>query len=320
MKILFIADIHIKIRQKNIPTDWAINRFKMFLEQTAIMQEKADMLILGGDIFDTLPNTLEISLYVDLIKSIKIPTYVYSGNHEAITKTATFLSHLKDLTYHLNDKVTLVDDFHYIEDIDLFIIPYNKLKEDYPRKKGKICCTHVRGEIPPHVKPEIDLDLLSGWELVLAGDLHNRNNSQRNIQYPGSPYTTSFHKEEVETGAILLDTDTLEIEWLKYNLPQLIEKSLEIGEEKYVDGFHHYKYTIVGDMDQLSSVEADELVTKKHINKINDVQLILDSHLSIDQEAAEFMEHILMLNPEAISKALSKLRDECSQELLNDNS
>ena len=61
-------------------------------------------------------------------------------------------------------------------------------------------------------------------------------------------------------------------------------KSLEIGEEKYVDGFHHYKYTIVGDMDQLSSVEADELVTKKHINKINDVQLILDSHLSIDQK------------------------------------
>ena len=62
MKILFIADIHIKNKTKNIPTDWAINRFKMFLEQTAIMQEKADMLILGGDIFDTLPNTLEISL------------------------------------------------------------------------------------------------------------------------------------------------------------------------------------------------------------------------------------------------------------------
>ena len=45
--------------------------------------------------------------------------------------------------------------------------------------------THVRGEIPPHVKPEVDLDRFEDFPIVFAGDLHAHSNSQRNIVYPG---------------------------------------------------------------------------------------------------------------------------------------
>ena len=67
---------------------------------------------------------------------------------------------------------------------------------------GNICFTHVRGEIPPHVKPEMDLELFAKYDLVLAGDLHSYENSQKNILYPGSPVTTSFHRHNVDTGII----------------------------------------------------------------------------------------------------------------------
>ena len=56
--------------------------------------------------------------------------------------------------------------------------------------------THVRGEIPPHVKPEVDLDMFEDFPVVFAGDLHAHSNTQRNIVYPGSPMTTSFHRSK----------------------------------------------------------------------------------------------------------------------------
>ena len=59
--------------------------------------------------------------------------------------------------------------------------------------------THVRGEIPPHVKPEVDLDRFEDFPVVFAGDLHAHSNTQRNIVYPRSPMTTSFHRTEVQT-------------------------------------------------------------------------------------------------------------------------
>ena len=67
--------------------------------------------------------------------------------------------------------------------------------------------THVRGEIPPHVTPEVDLDRFNDFPVVYAGDLHSHSNTQRNIVYPGSPMTTSFHRDVVKTGYLLIDEE-----------------------------------------------------------------------------------------------------------------
>ena len=40
--ILFTADWHIKLGQKNVPKDWAINRYRMFFSQLADIEEKVD--------------------------------------------------------------------------------------------------------------------------------------------------------------------------------------------------------------------------------------------------------------------------------------
>lgn len=312
MKILFTADVHIKLGQKNVPVEWARNRFQLFIEQFAEMQNQADLVIVGGDVFDKVPTTDEMELYFDFVASFKKPTIVYPGNHEALKKETSFLSHLKRATNRLNSLVTICDDYQFGTDID--IIPYNKLA-DFQKNygtldfSGRILCTHVRGEIPPHVKPEIPLELLDRWQVVLAGDLHSYENSQRNILYPGSPYTTSFHRNSVDTGAILLDSTTLEHQWLKFRLPQLIRRTVGVGDPKLPTDFDHTIYQVEGDMQELGELEDSELIDRKVIRRDTDSSLILDSEMSMSEEIKEYLTYILELPEPTIEAVLKEFQN-----------
>jgi DNA repair exonuclease SbcCD nuclease subunit len=307
MNILFIADIHIKLGQKNVPIDWAKQRFELFIEQFAEMQQGADLVVLGGDIFDRLPTMDEVELYFDLMSSITKECVLYPGNHEMVKKDTTFLTYLKRATQRINPLVTIVDDFYTRQGIDF--VPYNRLKELETTKytfDERILCTHVRGEIPPHVKPEVDLQLFDRWNLVLAGDLHSYENSQRNILYPGSPYTTSFHRNRVDTGAILLDTTTLEHSWLKFNLPQLIKQTVGVHDPKPQTAFDHTIYEIEGDLHELGQLEDSDLIDKKVVKRAQETQLILDPELSLGEEVREYLTYILQLNEVAVSETLKE--------------
>jgi len=312
MKLLFTADIHIKLGQKNVPIDWAKNRFNLFVEQFAEMQTLADFVVIGGDVFDRLPTMDEVELYFDLVASLTKPAVIYSGNHEMVKKDTTFLTYLKRATNRLNKLVTVCDD--YRSDIlggAIDIIPYNKLRDFQDNYStldfhGNILLTHVRGNIPPHVKSEIPLELLDRWQIVLAGDLHSYENSQRNILYPGSPYTTSFHRNEVDTGAILLDLDSLEHQWLKFNLPQLIKKTVGVSDPKPQTTWHHTIYEIEGNLHELSQLEDSELIDKKVVKRAQETQLILDPNLTIAEEVREYLTYILTLPDETIQQVLEE--------------
>lgn len=314
MKILFTADIHIKLGQKNVPVNWARNRFELFISQLQEMQKSADLVVVGGDVFDKLPNTEEVELYFDLVASFTKPTIIYPGNHEAIKKDTSFLTHLKKSTHRLNPLVTLVDDYYEDDKFSIDIVPYNRLKDFVDSYStldfhGKILCTHVRGEIPPHVKPEIPLELLDRWQVVLAGDLHSYENCQRNILYPGSPYTTSFHRNRVDTGAILLDVDTLEHSWLKFDLPQLLKVTVRAGDPTPPTDFDHTIYEIEGDMQELGQLEDSELIASKVIKRDTDSALILDPEMTLNQEVREYLTYILELPEETIERVLKEMQN-----------
>lgn len=310
MKILFTADIHIKLGQKNVPIDWALNRYDLLEEQLYDLQEQADIIVLGGDVFDKLPNMAELEVYFKLISIFRKPTFIIPGNHEALKKDTTFLTQLKFVSASVNPKVCIIDDYFTYEGIDF--IPYNKLKE-YEKNQNilnfdnHILVTHVRGEIPPHVKPEVDLDLFNRWEVVLAGDLHSYDNSQRNILYPGSPATTSFHRNVVDTGVILFDTDTMGHEWVKLKLPQLLRQTIKAGDSMPATDYHHTIYEVEGDMAELANMEDNALLDKKVVKRDIDTALILDPTMTLEAEVAEYLQYILQLSDEAITKALKEL-------------
>jgi DNA repair exonuclease SbcCD nuclease subunit len=316
MKLLFTADIHIKLGQKNVPTSWAHNRYEILMDQLWDVQKSCDLFVVGGDIFDKLPNMEELEVYFDFVASCSIPTLIYSGNHEAVKKNTTFLTNLKDVTNKINESVVVIDDYYNNEFID--IIPYNKLKEweKDPSSfvpSNKILCTHVRGEIPPHVKPEVDLEIFNPWKLVLAGDLHSYDNCQRNILYPGSPVTTSFHRGLVDTGVIIVDTDTLDHVWQKLEVPQLIRKTIKAGEQAVPTEYHHTVYEVEGDMTELGQMEDSELIDKKIVKRETDVALILESDLSLGQEVEEYLRYVLALNDASIEKILLEFSNYADQ-------
>jgi hypothetical protein len=256
----------------------------------------------------------EVELYFDLIASTKKPSVIIPGNHEMLKKDTTFLSHLKRATQQLNNLVTICDEISsdLIKGID--IIPYNKLKlwaDNYQNYSfnNRICVSHFRGEIPPHVKPEVPLDLFDRWNIVLAGDLHSYENSQRNILYPGSPYTTSFHRTKVDTGAILLDTDTLEHKWIKFELPQLIRKTVGVNDPKPPTDFDHTIYQVEGDMHELGELEDSDLIDRKVIKRESDTALILDPEMSFSEEIREYLTYILELPENTIDKVLKEFQN-----------
>lgn len=318
VKVLFTADIHIKLGQKNVPVEWAKARYQRLFKTICdlCISEKINLLIIGGDIFDKVPSMAELELYFDLLMQIRCETVIYSGNHEADKKNTTFLSNLKNISRYISgvdrsesSHITIIDDFDSFYGIDF--IPYNKLKEYHPADidfHSRILCTHVRGAIPPHVQPEIDLELLARWDLVLAGDLHSYSNSQRNILYPGSPVTTSFHRSLVDTGVIILDTETLQHEWVKLDMPQLLRKTIAAGEPMPQTEYHHTIYEVTGNMADMASTTDTELLDKKIVDKSSEAALILNN-MSIEQELTEYLLYILNLTEAQVKEITTEFID-----------
>lgn len=306
MKLLFIADLHIKLGQKNVPVDWAKNRYKLFNDGISKLQESVDLVILGGDVFDRMPTIEELEVYFSMLPIFTKKTYIIPGNHESVKKNTTFLTSLKEVTSAINRRVEIIDDYHSIDGIDF--IPYNRLKEYHPADidmHGRILITHVRGEIPPHVKPEVDLAIFDRWEVVLAGDLHSYENSQRNILYPGSPMSTSFHRGPVDNGVIIFDTDTMKHEWVSLGLPQLIRKTINAGDPMPATTYDHTIYEVSGDLAELGSVENSALLDKKITTRETDVALMLEPEMTMADELREYLTYILQLKEENVEEALA---------------
>jgi hypothetical protein len=190
-------------------------------------------------------------------------------------------------------------------------IPYTHIKSFNPKDfSGKVLCTHVRGEIPPHVSPEIDLNLLNRWEVVLAGDLHSHSNSQRNILYPGSPLSTSFHRSKVKNGIIVLDTETLEHEWIDLKLPQLLRKTIESVDEIEQTDYDHTVFEIVGNMQDLNKINLgtnniDRKIIYKDTNKILDL-----TNKTISEELELYLKEIQKLSDKDVVNVLRVFHEE----------
>jgi DNA repair exonuclease SbcCD nuclease subunit len=307
--ILFTADWHIKLGQKNVPIAWACARYNMFFEQIeeVIADNNCDLHIIGGDLFDRVPSMDELTLYFDFIKKVNIRTIIYDGNHEATRKNKTFFSNLKKVTNSINPLVEVIDTTYY-ED-NWAILPYADLhKQDAIESiDAEILYTHVRGEIPPHVVPEVDLERFDKFKVVFAGDLHAHENTQRNIVYPGSPMTTSFHRNQVQTGYLLIEgTDW---KWGRFDLPQLIRTNTSNPEDMVQTEFHHTIYELEGDVQDLAKVKNTELLDKKVVRREMEATLNLHQDMTISEELIMYLQEILSLDETKIPNIIGVFND-----------
>ena len=307
--ILFTADWHIKLGQKNVPIPWACARYQHFFDQIYDLEKNVSLHIIGGDLFDRVPSMDELTLYFDFVKNVSVETIIFDGNHEATRKHKTFFTNLKRVTEELNPKVKVITETFYLH--DWAILPYADL-----HRKNSIediddvdyLFTHVRGEIPPHVTPEVDLERFDKFKTVFAGDLHAHENTQRNIVYPGSPMTTSFHRNVVKTGYLLIDDDW-SWTWHEFDLPQLLRKTVSSTEEMVQTEWHHTIYEVEGDVSDLSGVKNSDLLDKKVIKRKTEATLILDKEMTIEEELGEYLSYILELDETKVKKIIGVFSD-----------
>jgi len=314
--ILFTADWHIKLGQKNVPVSWAINRYNSFFEQIHSLEKMCNMHIIGGDLFDRSPSLEELELYFSFIKHVKVPTVIYDGNHEATKKNKTFFTQLKEVSREVNPLVQVIDISYIDNDTGFSILPYAELhKKDiidhFPKHYPLF--THVRGEIPPHVKPELDLDLLEDFPVVFAGDLHAHSNTQRNIVYPGSPMTTSFHRSRVSTGYLLINEEDWSWIWEPFDLPQLIRKTVQSEEEMVPTDYDHTIYEIEGDIQNLAEVKNSELLDKKVVRRSTEATLLLEKEMTVQEELSEYLQFVLEIEEAKIPEIIGTFNDYASK-------
>ena len=309
--ILFTADWHLKLGQKNVPMEWACSRYKLFFEQIedVVMKNNVSLHIIGGDLFDRVPSMDELTLYFDFVKNVKCWTIIFDGNHEATKKNKTFFTNLKRVTEELNPHVKVITETFYHQ--DWAILPYADL-----HKKNSIediddveyLFTHVRGEIPPHVSPEVDLERFNHFKTVFAGDLHAHENTQRNIVYPGSPMSTSFHRNKINTGYLLIEDDW-SWTWHEFDMPQLYRKTVTNIEDMIPTEFHHTIYEIEGDVTDLANIKNSELLDKKLLKKTSESTLALLKEMTVEEELALYFTEVLNLDKEKINKILGVFSD-----------
>ena len=310
--ILFTADWHIKLGQKNVPLPWACARYEMFFEQVHDLEKGVDLHIIGGDLFDRVPSMDELTLYFDFVKGVTVRTIIFDGNHEATRKNKTFFTNLKKVTEQLNSLVTVIDETIVDDFSNYAILPYADLhrKNSIEDINSQILFTHVRGEIPPHVQPEVDLSRFDKFKVVFAGDLHAHSNTQRNIVYPGSPMTTSFHRNNVETGYLMIDdNDGFQWTWHTFDLPQLIRKTVTDPSEMVQTEFDHTIYEIEGDVSDLSNIKNSELLDKKVIKRKTEATLILGKEMTMEEELGEYLSYILELDDSKVKNILGVFSD-----------
>lgn len=281
-------------------------------------ETNCELLVIGGDILDVFnPTAEEIELYYDLVALLETRTLIYPGNHEMKTKTKSVLDNLAAETSRCNPLVEVVDTGFRSPDFD--IIDFKELhKANWKPQESRLCFTHVRGAIPPHVVPEVDLSLFDCYDMVIAGDLHSYQNTQSTergtpIIYPGSPLTTSFHRSRTKktNGCIVVNTETLNYSWHELgDLPQLIRKTISIGEELVSDPYDRVIYEVEGDISELKTVKNSELLDKK-INKNvgKPAKLNLTAVESTEEELALYFTEIEKLPKDTVDRLVSKFKD-----------
>jgi len=116
--------------------------------------------------------------------------------------------------------------------------------------------------------------------------------------------TTSFHRNNVETGYLLIDEDDLTSwQWKAFKLPQLIRKTVTSSEEMVATDWDHTIYEVEGNLEELSSVEQHELLDKKIVKRNSEVTInMLDKTLS--EELALYLEKVFKLPKDTIEAAL----------------
>jgi len=229
MKIAILGDTHWGCRNGNNRIRQSQIRF--FKEQffPYLKENGITDVIQLGDFFDNRKHIDILSLsdcithFIQPCVDQELDVKVIIGNHDLPYKTnnqdassASVLGAYPETFTCIENELTEIDGIHYCP----WISPANEedLLEGL-RKGGRLLMGHfettnmLMGKNNPCDHGTTEEGDFQGWELVLSGHFHHRSRTG-NIFYTGTPYETSFSDADQVKGFHILDTETLEMEFI----------------------------------------------------------------------------------------------------------
>ncbi|CAL9970885.1 SbcD-like subunit of palindrome specific endonucl ease [Vibrio phage D260] len=281
-------------------------------------KQEADMMVIGGDLLDVPnPSTEELELMFDFLAKLNKTCWIFSGNHEMINKKTSVLSRFASEITRCNPLCLVVGS---VRGAAFDIISYEELHTKWAEPTSKLCFTHVRGELPEHMKtePEVDMSKFDVYDKVVTGDLHDTKMSQTTkagtpVVYPGSPLSTSFHREipQETNGYFIVDTETLEHEWHDLShLPHLIRKKVSSPDEMVEDPFNRVIYEIEGDIETLGQLKESDLLDKKLNTKVSKEAKLNLTDLEIEEELDLYLKDVEGLDDKQRTRCITRFSDE----------
>lgn len=317
LKILHSADIHIKLRKNKVSEEWQTDRFKKFFRRMLELEKGHDITILAGDIFDEAPEMDEVTLLIEYLNRVTIPTYIIPGNHEATKKGETFLDGFIRDKAVVNDKVFFFTNNQRIKFKDYWIqfFPYTEVQMDnlINHAEKDILVTHIRGEVPPHITPEYDFEKLKEFPLVLCGDLHFYHKYKNyNVFYPGSPLSITFDRNGEKEYGVLSHTywkGGHTHNFIDLQLPKLLRKKVKAGEELTKDPVNWVIYEVEGTLQEIQKVKKNksELLDKTIVDLPNTKSTLDLRGLTLVEEVSTYLKHIGISDSKPYIQELAEL-------------
>jgi DNA repair exonuclease SbcCD nuclease subunit len=221
MKILITADIHCGYPGKLNDNIWSLNAISDYAKK-----HKIKKIACLGDFYHNRDHlTLDvINATHEYFRNCEQEWIMFPGNHDMFMKTSWDINSVKPLEKY----ATIYNEINEFE-LDgrkFVILPFIHYEVEYMAKikeleeEGAILLTHIG------VNNAVNNScfLLKHWSsvhfndtkfsLVLSGHFHNHQSVDNKIYYPGSPIPFRFDEGMVPHGFMVLDTKTLELEFV----------------------------------------------------------------------------------------------------------
>jgi DNA repair exonuclease SbcCD nuclease subunit len=254
MKVAIITDTHFGARSDSIPFD---NFFRKFYDQVFFpnLEERNIGCVLHlGDVFDRRKyinfNTLKSSREYFFDRLANYDVHMLAGNHDTYFKNTNDVNSpdllLRDYNFNVIDTPTTIN----LGGEDVLMMPwicsdnYAECMDAIKKSTARTLLGHL--ELAGFVMHKgqtseggMDPKVFDKFDLVGSGHFHHRSRS-KNIQYFGNPYEMTWNDFEDPRGFHILDTETLELEFIE-NPNTMFEKILYDDSKQNYDG-HDTEY------------------------------------------------------------------------------
>ena len=317
MKIAKITDTHFGGRRRSKVFHDFFQKFYDIIFFPELEKRGIKHCIHMGDAFDNRKNIDYWSLdwakehVYDKFKNLGVKVWQLVGNHDVYYKNTNRINSIDSLLEHYDNIVPISSPGQYeVGDFKCFMLPwmcddnYQETCDAIEKSDAKIAFGHLEltgFELYPGMVQQggIDKGIIEKFDTVFSGHYHTRSNDGQTF-YLGNPYQMYWNDCGDKRGFSILDTETLEIEFVE-NTYHIFEKIYYNDTPSATFKAHLYKDKIIKLFvrSRKSQLEYDKFLDKLLKAGIIDLKVVENTEINdreVDLDGEKVEDTLTLLN------------------------